>query len=280
VSGRIALLANPESGSGEATEVERVLGDLGAEVERFGLDRCEAASASRPDRIVVAGGDGSVGCAAEAAGRAGVPLGVVPVGTANDFARALGIPLDPVAAADLAVTGTRTVRLELGRMDGRPFVNAASAGLSPVAARKAHGLKSMLGPLAYALGAVRAGLSADPVSCRVSSDGVDVFAGEAWQVTVACTGAFGGGAGLDADPRDGILDLVVIEATSRARLVVHAYGMRAGEIEGQRGVTSLEGREVVVETDGRTGFNVDGEIVAADRARFEVEAGAFEVVLG
>jgi diacylglycerol kinase (ATP) len=277
---RIALLANPESGSGEAAGVERALRARGAEVERFDLDRCDAAAAWRPERVVVAGGDGSVACAAEAAGRAEVALGVVPVGTANDFARTLGIPLDPAEAAELAIVGERTRRLELGRMEARPFVNAASAGLSPVAARNAHGLKGRLGPLAYALGALRAGLAADPVRCRVLCDGAEVFSGGAWQVTVACTGAFGGGAELDANPHDGILDLVVIEASSRMRLVAHAYGMRAGRVEGQRGVISLQGGEVEVETDGRTGFNLDGELVPAERARFTVEAGAFEVVVG
>ena len=112
-----------------------------------------------PERIVVAGGDGSIGCAAGAAGGAAVPLGVVPVGTANDFARALGLPDDLDEAVELAATGARTRRLDLGAAGERPFVNAASAGLSPVAAGEAHGLKSALGPLAYAVGALRAGLS-------------------------------------------------------------------------------------------------------------------------
>jgi diacylglycerol kinase family enzyme len=114
----------------------------------------------------------------------------------------------------------------------------------------------------------------------VHCDGDQLFAGPAWQVTVACTGAFGGGAEVDADPHDGILDVVVVEATSRARLVVHAYGLRAGRIEGQRGVVTGSGRTVDVDTDGRTGFNIDGELVEAERLRLSVEPRAFEVVVG
>lgn len=277
---RVALLANPDSGSGEAREVEGLLRAHGLRVTRFGLEDADRVPASRPERIVVAGGDGSVGCAAAAAARAAVPLALIPVGTANDFARALELPVDLAEAAELAVSGQRTRALDLARMDERPFVNAASAGLSPVAAREARGLKRALGPLAYAIGGLRAGLSAEPISCRVSCDGSELYSGSAWQLTIACTGAFGGGAELDADPGDGILDVVVIEARSRARLVVHAYGMRAGRVEGQRGVITGHGREVEVEIDGRTGFNVDGEIINADRVRFTLEARAFGVVVG
>jgi len=277
---RIALVANPESGGGEADDVATLLTKRGAEIDRFPLDRCADASSSNPDRIAVAGGDGSVACAAEVAGKADVPLAVIPVGTANDFARSLELPTDLGEACALAVEGATTRRFDLGRMDKRPFVNAASVGLSPIAARKAHGLKHALGPFAYAVGGLRAGLSAAPVSCRVRCDDVEAFAGKAWQVTVAVTGAFGGGAEIEADPRDGVLDVVTIEARSRAWLALHAYGLRSGRIEGQGGAISCNGREVLVETDGATGFNVDGELVEGESFRFTIEPRAFELVVG
>jgi diacylglycerol kinase (ATP) len=276
----LALLANPKSGRGAAGTAERMLRERGAEVRDFEPNERDDAVALGPDRIVVAGGDGSVGFGAEAAARAGVPLAVVPVGTANDFARAIGIPLDLGEACRLAVEGRETRLLELGWMRDRPFVNAASTGLSPIAAANAQGVKRLFGPFAYSLGALRAGITAKPVRCRVTCDGQPRFEGRAWQVSVAVTGAFGGGSGVDADPHDGVLDVVVIEATSRARLVFHAYGLRARRLESQKGVRSGRGRVVEVSTDGETGFNVDGELVGVDRARFRVEAGAFAVVTG
>jgi YegS/Rv2252/BmrU family lipid kinase len=276
----IALLANPESGSGEADEVERLLRARGLGLSRFDVERADEAIGAQPERILVAGGDGSVGRAAEAAARARVPLGVVPVGTANDFARAAGLPLDLAAASELAAAGRRTTRLDLGRAGKRPFVNAASAGLSPVAARRAHGLKRAIGPLAYTIGALRAGLSASPVTARTIVDGTSVFDGDAWQVIVAVTGAFGAGAEVDADPADGRLDLVVIEAGSRARLLVRAYGLRSGNVEAQRGVRSARGAEIEVETDDGAGFNVDGELLGATRLNFTVEPQAFELIVG
>jgi diacylglycerol kinase (ATP) len=252
---------------------------LGAEVHGFGLDEYDEAVAIGPDRIVAAGGDGSLGPAAATAARAAVPLAVVPAGTANDFARALEIPLDLAEACRLAVEGAETRALELGWMGERPFVNVVSAGLSPVAAAKAHGLKRVLGSLAYTVGAVAAGIGAKPVRCRVTCDGGQLFHGRAWQVSVAVTGAFGGGGALDSNPHDGELDVVVIEAASRARLVVHGYGLRAGSIKRQRGVLNGYGRDVEVSTDGETGFNVDGEHLDVHEARLRVEADAFAVVV-
>ena len=101
---------------------------------------------------------------------------MIPAGTANDYARATGLPRDRVAAAELAVTGTELRRYELGRLgDGHPFVNVASAGLASVAARRADPLKPRLGPLAYAAGAVHAAVAAAPLPCtraRGRRDGV------------------------------------------------------------------------------------------------------------
>jgi diacylglycerol kinase family enzyme len=224
----VALICNPDSGSGEGSSVEECLRAQAAGVERFGVDEIDSALEHRPDRLVVAGGDGSIGPAADAAAAASLPLAVVPVGTANDFARAQGLPAGIEEACALAITGGRTMAVDLGRMGPRPFVNAASLGLAPAAAREAESAKSSLGAIAYAWGALRAGITTAPVTCRITANGRELFAGEAWQATIACSGAFGGGADVEADAHDGMLDAVAVEAGSRARLVKLAYGLRAG----------------------------------------------------
>jgi len=282
----IALLVNRKSGSGRAEEVEELLEQAGAVVECFDVHECEEAASSGAARMAVAGGDGSIGYAAAAASAAGIPIGVIATGTANDFAAGLGLPTDLEAACRLAATGSELRSLELARVGGRPFVNIASVGLSPAAAEHAHGLKGRIGALAYPVGAVRAGLRATPVRCQVGCDDSPVHQGEAWQVSVASVGAFGGGASLEADATDGKLDLVVIEGSGRARLIKHAYGMRLGAVEGQRGVLNRRCRTVELQLNGNESLNVDGELIgAAELAddgsiHFRVEHEAFDLVVG
>ncbi len=276
----IALLTNPDSGSGDADEVAECLRAKGLEVREFPLDSIGDAVAANPDRIVVAGGDGSLGCVAAPAARAGISLAVIPTGTANDFARELEIPLDLNEACELAATGARTRLLDIGRMGDRPFVNVASTGLPPAAAEHADGLKERLGPLAYAVGAARAGAQEEPIECAVRCDENEIHSGEAWQVTVACSGAFGGGSSIETELSDQKLDVVVIEGGSRLKLVQHAYGLRRGGIGEQEGVTKVRCTSVEVELDGVVSWNVDGELVEAGTSSFRVDPDAVEVIVG
>lgn len=276
----IALLANPDSGAGDAHEVAERLREQGLEVREFTLDDADDAVASAPDGLVVAGGDGSLACVAAPAARAGLRVAVIPTGTANDFARELGIPREANEACELVVEGARTRKLDVGRMGDRPFLNVASMGLPPAAARHAHGLKGLLGPFAYAVGAIRAGMQAEPVECTVRCDGAEIHTGKVWQVTVACSGAFGGGSSIETDLADEKLDVVVIEAGSRLRLAHHAYGLRRGGIGGQSGVTKIRCSHAEIELSETKPWNVDGELVESGTTRFRVDPDAVEVVVG
>ena len=116
---RIALAANHASGGGLDPEpLAAAMRSGGAEVAVFGCDDegLERAAAWEPDRLAVAGGDGTIGSVAELAGRLDVPLAAIPTGTANDFARAYGLPPNPLEAAALAAAGQVTRPLELGRL--------------------------------------------------------------------------------------------------------------------------------------------------------------------
>jgi diacylglycerol kinase (ATP) len=282
---RIALITNRESGAASEHDVDELLTRSGAELRTFAIERASEAADAEVERIVVAGGDGSIAPAAEAAVRAGVELAVIATGTANDFADRMGLPASIERAASLAADGTRTRAVDLARIGDRPFVNVASLGLPPAAADAATELKSTLGALAYTVGALQAASAEDPLDCRVACDGEPLFAGEAWQVTVGCTGAFGGGSRIDADADDGRLDVVVIAGGPRTALAKRALGLRAGGIEKQRGVRSGRCTTVEIGLDGEHDLNIDGEVVRSDEIGGDelvcsVEPRALRLVIG
>ncbi|HWC25473.1 MAG TPA: diacylglycerol kinase family protein [Solirubrobacteraceae bacterium] len=292
---RLALIVNPRARTApEPDALEALLGADGADLVRVAIDEIAdrdggaleegaldaLSAAGRPDRIVAAGGDGSVGPAALCAAELGVPLAVVPVGTANDFARAKDLPLDVEDACALARDPrASTARAELGLAGERPFVNAASAGLSVVAAHAAKPHKPRLGPLAYATGALRAAVTVAPLRCSVVCDGERRFAGRAWQVVVAVTGAFGAGSEIGGTrDDDALLDVAVLPAGSRLGLVRRGYGLRTGRLTEQSDVPHERAAVVELELDGHPGFNIDGETCRCEPPRFTLRRGGFAVV--
>ena len=117
------------------------------------------------------------------------------------------------------------------------------------------------------------------VRCSVRCDGREVFSGHAWQLTIACSGAFGAGSRVqEADPGDGLLDVVAMAAGPRARLARYAYGLRRGRVSEQPGVVHDRGTVVDLDLPAGERLNVDGELVPAAR-RAAVIPGRFELVV-
>lgn len=280
---KIALVAKRTSSNSDPDAVERMLRTHGASVDCYGGDQADEAAASGADRLVVASGDGNVAAAAAAAAKAGIPLAVVPSGTANDFARAAGIPLHQADACRIAATSTTLRAHDLAWCDDAPFVNVTSLGLSVDALRRSEHFKPMLGPLGYPAGAARTMLTASPISCRVEVDGETMHDGPAWQVLLGASGTFGGGASVDTDPGTGELQVVVLEHGPRVRLLRHAWGLQHGNVTSQGGTSSSDGRAIVVEFVGAGRHEVDRDgdpLEVGSRVRFRIEPGAFDLVVG
>jgi diacylglycerol kinase family enzyme len=177
------------------------------------------------DVLVVFGGDGTVHEVAN-----GLPLGgdgplvaLLPAGTGNDLARALGLPPDPVAAAT-ELTGARPRRLDLLDCGPRRAANGVNAGFAAAATDTlSRPVKKAQGPAAYVVGGIKAGVNPPTWPARVEVGG-RVVEGEALAVVVGNGGSFGGGRWLlpDADLGDGLLDVLVVPASaSKARLARH-----------------------------------------------------------
>ena len=114
---------------------------------------------------------------------------------------------------------------------------------------------------------------------EVESDGRPLFDGDAWQVTVAASGAFGAGTSIaEADPHDGALDVLAVAAGPRPGLVALAYRLRSGRLADHRRARRRRCESAVVSVPDGTDWNVDGEIVPAGRSCFRGEAAAFRLV--
>jgi diacylglycerol kinase (ATP) len=182
-----------------------------------------AGLAAEADVLLVFGGDGTVHEVAN-----GLPLPapdgplivLLPAGTGNDLARGLGLPPDPVAAAG-ALAGGRPRPLDVLDCGPRRAANGVNAGFAVAATGRLPGrAKRLLGPAAYLAGGLAAGLRPPAWPVRLEVDGQAVET-EALAVVVANGGCFGGGWRLlpEADPGDGLLDALVVPATTgRARL--------------------------------------------------------------
>jgi YegS/Rv2252/BmrU family lipid kinase len=182
--------------------------------------------AGEVDVLLVFGGDGTVHEVANGlppTGRDGPLVVLLPAGTGNDLARAIGVPPDPVAAA-AELDDARPRLLDLLDCGPRRAANGINAGFAAAATDElSPGVKRVLGPAAYVVGGVRAGLNPPTWPARVEVDG-RVVSGEALAVVVGNGGSFGGGRWLipDADVCDGLLDVLVVPAdTSKAKLARH-----------------------------------------------------------
>lgn len=236
------------------------------------------------DLVVVGGGDGTVSCAAGRAAGTEVTLGVLPLGTANDFARTLELPTDLAAACDTLAHG-KVVDLDLGRADGQPYLNVASAGLSVgVTEALTPGLKRRLGPLAYPVATLRAYRRHRPFTARLEfpdGDHDPVELDDLLQVAVGNGRHYGGGNAVS--PTAGIDDHILdVYAIVRGRLRDHvsiARFLKDGSFVDHDQVHHLTTRRLRLVTDPPLPVNLDGEIATTAPTLFEIERNAVHVVV-
>jgi len=233
--------------------------------------------------LVIAGGDGSLHLAvrrlSERSALATTSVGLVPLGTGNDLARTLDIPLDAADAARL-VRDRQACPIDLIRDDaGGIVVNAAHVGVGADAAEHAGRLKPRLGPLAYPLGAVRAGMRSTGWRLRVEVDGTLLSDSHRKTLMVGIGNGRGIGGGTPLLPRavpdDGLLDVVVSQASSPFARVRYGAALSAGQHLSDPAVRYTQGTTVTVWGE-EVGVNEDGETGEATRRRtWTVEPGAW-----
>jgi YegS/Rv2252/BmrU family lipid kinase len=230
------------------------------------------------DCVVIAGGDGTLNAAAPGLLKSGLPLGIIPAGTANDLARTLGIPDDPASALDIIARGEER-RVDIGRVNDQLFFNVASIGLSVALAHAlSRETKRRFGRLSYALAALRVMTRARPFSALIVSEG-EVARVKTFQVAVGNGRYYGGGNAVEksAEIDDGRLDLYSLEMEAVWKLAWIARSFRAGEHGALREVRSARGRNFEIHTRRPRKVNADGEILTTTPARFSVLPKAIRV---
>ncbi|WP_369134923.1 diacylglycerol kinase family protein [Modestobacter sp. I12A-02662] len=250
--------------------------------DRAGAEaRAREAVAGGVTAVAALGGDGCAHAALQAVAGTPAALAVLPAGSGNDLAAALGVPADPVAAARAAagdlLAGRRRV-LDAGRTGDRWWATVLCCGFDSAVTERANRLRWPRGPLRYdvALLAELARLRPRAVGLTVDGDARELAV---TLVAVANTPRYGGGLRIapGADPADGLLDVVVVGPVGRRELVRTRPRLATGTHVDHPAVTVLRGREVTLRGAGLVTY-ADGEPVAALPAVSLCLPGALTVV--
>lgn len=267
------LVLNERSrlGQREGAAVCRTLAQAGAD--------CSATADAAVDAVIAAGGDGTVIGAIPLALERGVPIGIVPLGTFNDLARTLGVPLNIPQACEVIVRG-RTRAIDVGCVNGRHFVNEASIGVSTrIARRQTPEIKQRLGALAVISTTLQTLREVRPFFAEISYDD-QLEQCRTVQITIANNARFGGIIeNADAAIDDGWLDLYSVEP----RNWFGAFGLVRKII--MRDPTSGEGLRTrrsarfSIVTHHPHHISADGEPAGVTPATFEVRPKALRVLV-
>jgi diacylglycerol kinase (ATP) len=297
---RARLIVNPSSGADRAiallplvnSRLRSIVGTLDITITESADDAVAAAVRACHegcDALFVAGGDGTLNLALR--GVLSVPgslerlaIGIIPFGTGNDFARSLGLGVDPEEALE-RIVATSLVAADIGLLNGRPFVNTSAGGfVADVSNAVTEGLKDATGRLAYIIGGARALFGSEPFAATLALDG---GAGDApWrgsielQMFAVCNSRTIGG-GYPIAPRaaidDGLLDVFVVKRMPTLEFIGMLQRIAAGEHEADERLLHFRASSFTLTFDRTVRVNTDGELFEDAACEYTVlpRAGTF-----
>jgi diacylglycerol kinase (ATP) len=296
------LIVNPVSGTDAAPDylqemnelLREGLGDVDIVMTVAGGDAARLAGRAALEgyeRLIVAGGDGTLnevlnGVASVEGALARTTFGLVPLGTGNDFAGALGLPEDVEEAVAILLRG-RTIEADLGLLNDRYFVNVSAGGfIAEVSDAVNPQLKSMAGKLAYLIGGAQVLMEYEPVGVSLralAEDGRVLTRESGAQMFAVCNSRLVGGGRLIAPHAlidDGLLDVCFVEAMPTLEFVGLLGSVSGGDhIEDER-VSYFRARELDLRFDRTIKVNTDGEVMEASECRYRVLPRAVRFLAG
>jgi YegS/Rv2252/BmrU family lipid kinase len=285
----LSLIVNPSSGGGRAM---RALPSVRAALGRHGLEHhveltLDLAHARELARGAVAagempvayGGDGLVAAVADAVRGGDRVIGVLPGGRGNDFARCLGLPLDPIAATAVLAEGVARA-IDMGTAGDHAFLGIATCGFDSEANRIANSARVIRGRFVYTYGGLRALAGWKPASFKLTIDGVE-HALYGYTVAVANAGMQGGGMRMapDASLDDGVFDVVMIAHLPKRRFLRLLPTVFSGAHVELDEVTILRGSSIELSADRVFTIYADGDPLAVLPATLRVLPAAVRVMV-
>ncbi|WP_261164223.1 diacylglycerol kinase family protein [Microbacterium sp. Marseille-Q6965] len=283
-------------------EVEPRVTWVATEPDNPGRGAADAAIAQGANLVIAAGGDGTVRAVAESVADAeGVELGIAPLGTGNLLARNLDVPINDLPAAFARALGNESTPLDLGWVgidvngvrERHAFAVMAGFGIDAhMITETSDDLKDRVGWLAYVESLGRAVSASEVIDLRVSENGADPIVTAAHTVLVGNCGTVQGGITLlpGADPRDGALDVLVLDAAGLGgwldtmRNMLWDNGLRrllpggGDEAQSSRSTSHHRVTSLTVELEEPRELEIDGDILGAfSRIEFEVQPAALRV---
>ncbi|MCL1473720.1 lipid kinase [Argonema antarcticum] len=285
---RALLLVNRHSRRGKENLSQAVsqLQALGFDVLDKSTDQPKLAPSvirkysDRVDLAIIGGGDGTLNAVAEALMETQLPLGILPLGTANDLARTLGIPTDLSQACEIIANG-QVQRIDLGWVNGKHFFNVASLGLGvKITQELTKEVKQKWGVLAYAATAIQVVWQARPFWAEIRQ-GDRTIRAKTVQIAVGNGLYYGGGMIIrdDAKINDRRLDLYSLEIKHWWDIAVRLPAIKQGKHAFWSGVRTLEGQEFEITTIQPRPINTDGEITTYTPAKFRLIPQALPVIV-
>jgi diacylglycerol kinase (ATP) len=293
--GRVTMLTNPMSGHGNAPHAaERAI----ARFQQGGVDVCEIvgtdadharrlldeALARGTDALVVCGGDGVISLALQSLALGDIPLGIIPAGTGNDHAREYGLPKgDPEAAADIVMDGW-TENVDLGRIDNHAgvqkwFGTVMAAGFDSLVSDRTNRMSWPHGRMRYNLAMVAEMSQLRPLPFRLAFDDGEEIVADLTLAAFGNTKSYGGGMLIcpDADHADGQLDITMVRATSRIRLIRLFPTVFKGTHTELDSVDTARAKSVSVESRGINAY-ADGEYACPLPVDVSAVPGALKIL--